>query len=112
MKSDTIMSLFNAVAEAQLSPDVANSSSDFEDMSSSIFANIDSRIPENYDWSTYYNEELETALQQYSKQYYIQQNHNVIDEVEGALILFNYDIHKSENCKGAAQTFLIYKHLY
>ena len=51
-------------------------------------------------------------MQEYSKQYHIQQNRNVIDEVEGALILFDYDIHKPEICKGAAQTFLIYEHLY
>ena len=42
----------------------------------------------------------------------MKKNRNVIDEVEGALILFDYNIHKPENCKGAAQIFLIYEHLY
>ena len=81
---DRYNNAFNTVAEAQLSPDVANDNSDFEDMSSSIFANIDSRIPENYDWLTNYNDQLEIKLQEYSNQYYIKKN---------AMLLMKWKVH-------------------
>ena len=74
----------------------------------------DSRIPQNFDWSTNYNEQLEIALHCKSilSNIIFKKKRNVIDKVEGTLIFFDYNIHKPENYKGAAQTFLIYEHLY
>jgi hypothetical protein len=101
---------FEDAIEAESSPPERDE--DFEDMDETLFQSIESRIPDGYDWSENHNPLLASKLQEFVKIYYDKQTADTIAGSEQQLILFDNDVHKPENCKGSAQKFLIYEHIY
>ena len=81
-------------------------------MNEDMFRSISDRIPDGYDWSVKYNGIYVSSLENYKVQFYEQQMVKIIGGQEEALLLFDYEVHRPENCKGTAQNFLIYEHLY
>ena len=96
---------FELAAQAQLSPTTNLNDDNYEDMNEEMFSEIPDRIPDEHDWSAQYDERLESALNNYKQKFYNQQTDKILCGQEEELLLFDYDVHRPENCKGTAQIF-------
>ena len=65
---------------------------------------------DNYDWSANIDIGLMTALDDKTLAYYRNDRMNV--NVDNALTLNHEEIHRPENCRGDAQRFLVYSHIF
>jgi hypothetical protein len=74
---------------------------------------LNTRIPEGYDWSSNYDEVLESALTNYKNEYYENIRNEILNSSRNdALQLFETDMFKPENARTTEQRFIIYHHMY
>lgn len=100
-------SVMNAV-----SPSAADDNHDvYEDMGETLFNNIETRIPPNFDWSENLDESKALWLSKFATNFYKEKNQSIIASNEEELVLFDEHLYRPENCRGRDQTFLIYHHL-
>ena len=81
-------------------------------MGENLFNLLENRAPPSYDWSKNYQQNLTESLPKLAQIFYQQERTSILSGKEGHLKLFNEGILCPENCKGDAQKFLIYHHLY
>ena len=97
---------------AALSPiEVEDNDCDYEDMAENLFDDLENR-PAFYDWSQNYVDGLSEQLEKLAKKFYKEKNENLIEGREEVIQLFEIQKYNPENCRGEAQKFLIYHHLY
>ena len=99
-----------AAADASGQPDEMRVH-EIEIMSADVLQQLDDRVPDGYDWSEGHSKPLETALEEYSKQYYINNNHAVLHSNEGSPTLFEEEKYRPENAHKDEQAFIIFQHL-
>ena len=108
---------FEDTIGAALSPTTEMHAGDYEDMDDALFRRLDSRIPENYNWSENYTEEAEGWLVSYANNFYAANDDSILrdtNETENgnSLKLFDDDLCRPENCRTDAQKLLVYHHIY
>ena len=108
---------FEDTIGAALSPTNEANTEDYEDMDDALFRSLDSRIPNNFDWSEKYNEEAEGWLISYAKSFYAANDDSILRNTNGTdidnnLKLFDDHLCRPENCRTEAQKLLVYHHIY
>ena len=73
---------------------------------------LNTRIPEGYDWASNYDERLETALANYKDEYYTNIRNEILNSNDDELQLFDTEMFKPENARTSEQRFIIFHHMH
>jgi hypothetical protein len=84
---------------------------EIEVIGADVLQQLDDCMPEGYNWSQGHSPPPETALEEYSRQYYLNNNHVVMCTNEGLPTLFNEEKHWPENTDKDDQALIIFQHL-
>ena len=76
-----------------------------------VLQQLDDHVPEEYDWSQGYSPSLKRALEEYSKQYYVNNNHAMLHTDKGPPTLFDKEKYWPENADKDDQALIIFQHL-
>ena len=103
--------LENAVENACSAPSVDNVDA-FEDININLFNRLESRIPEQFDWSIDFDEQAVDWLSSYTVTFYQKLQDKILSGKSNTLQLFQEELHCPENCRSNAQKLLIFHHIY
>ena len=81
-------------------------------LSSDLLQQIDDRVPDGYNWSDGYNENLQDALNKYKTEYYKDITDTTLSGSSSeSLKFFNEELFRPENAHPDEQKFIIFQHL-
>lgn len=101
-----------AVEAADLPSNHDDHSDEFEDMDEALHNRLNSRIPENFDWSQNFDEAMLTALPDYKTKFYDEQTKSILHQKQKQTKLIDEHIFRPENASTKAQKFLAFHHLH